>query len=242
MTRVQTPLPPFPPNMSGKIENVLIDMEAHQFRLAQEPFTIEELKLLFVDPQDRDVLSRAWDLVEPSGTVQELYTTPNAALPFDAHIIFSWHRFNTEKAFYVPHLAGSKASYPVSVRADAPAPLQDRFNGVYDQMVDVAYRFSQAIDVFKKLNDYTICKTPAQMRYVWPCLYTLVRKAGFPENAQLIAHPSERAGASVVVPPALLSRLKPTNDTVMRAMLVADITTNEKLPVHYRLKHSYRSN
>jgi hypothetical protein len=225
------------------IRSAIEKMETQQIKFAKQPFEPSELLELFIYPPYRKTLVDAYKLCEPSGATMDMYISvplPIAmASPSKPRVHFQWHHHNCKDGFYVPFKVGSHRDKPAFVRDDAPEHLKERFNQVCEDMIDIHWRFSQCLSVFYQLNKTKVCKTPAQMRYVWPCIYTLLKKAGFDDEADMVSEPSARAGDAVTVPNELAPLLKPTNDTILRALLLDDMQPNDKLPVGYSLDHSF---
>lgn len=219
-------------------------MEDKQARLAKEPFEAEDLLRLFVDPQDRAVLCRTWDLVEPAGTVQELYVrtdnpgyaTSHSTSAFN-FIKFHWTQSSLAKGFYVPYAVGSGVERPAELRQDAPKDVVQRFEAVTHTLTDIHWRFSRVKAVFQRLNQESVCRTPGAMRYVWPCIHTLANKAGLLAEAEATREPRERLGGNVWVPTSLINELKETNDTVLRAQFLDDVEPTGDVPIKYEMIH-----
>lgn len=241
----------FPGGIATNILMAISGMEAKQARLAREPFQPEDLLRLFVNPDDRAVLCRAWDLVEPAGTVQELFAqvdkpayalTDNSVHPF-VYMRFQWTRSTLQKGFYVPHRDGSAQDRPVRLRLDAPKELVERFMETAMTLTDIHWRFSLVRRVFNRLNKESVCRTPPAMRYVWPCIHTLCGRAGLTEAAEATREPNEKAGGKVMVPLTIINLLKETNDTVLRAQFLADVDAPvDDLPIKYELLHGFPTN
>lgn len=239
----------WPHKKEYKVTQIIEAMEKQQLELATQPFRPDDLLVLFVDPAVHDVLKQAWKLVEPSGSSQELWTicdkpakTMGAGGSAVAHLKFSWHYFQNADAFYVPKRAGAEKTTAVRFREDAPRHLVERFMQVATDYIDITWRFSLVLQTFKALNDPKVCTTLAQMRYVWPCIYTLMAKAGYPEEAALVEEASARAGDTVRVPFAMVPDLKPTHDTIMRALLLEDMIVQPPSPldIKYELDHDFK--
>jgi len=231
------------------IRRVITQLEMKQIKLSLQPFDAEELKLLFVEPCWRQTLTDAYSLVEPAGTTQELhvnidrplYTSdPNVTPHAPIRLTFTWHHHDCGNCFYVPHKAGASSSTAVRPRDDAPRELLEKFDQVCTDLIDVHWRFSQVAKVFTLLNNTNVCRTPAQMRYVWPCIYTLANLAKL-EVAESIASPSALAGKNVVVPSDVLQMLQPTNDTIARAMFLNDVEPSTTIPIHYIMAHGFET-
>jgi hypothetical protein len=156
-------MPPvaFPSGKGSKvtsIKEVIRAMETKQIDLAKQSFTPAELLVLFVDPEHRDVLRRAWDIVEPAGTTQDLWVEIDKPLYTlgesigtrspTAYLRFRWHRHNVNGGFYVPHNQGSKKEKAIQPRDDAPQDLVERFLGTASELLDIHWRFSQCLYVF----------------------------------------------------------------------------------------------
>ena len=229
------------------IKRAIINLERKQVQLSMQDFTSLDLLLLFVEPEHRETLVKSYALVEPAGTTQELNVVvarPDYAFEPNGgrlRMTFVWHYLNCDHCFYVPHKAGASAETAVRVRDDAPADLRDRFAQVCNDLIDVHWRFAQVLKVFDRLNKPGVCTTPAQMRYVWPCIHTLCRLAGMSELANQISTPSVRAGDKVRVPNEVMPLLHPTNDTIARAMFLEGVEPNQKPPIGYVLHHNFQT-
>jgi hypothetical protein len=230
-----------------QIRRAVYKLQAKQIELSMQPFDADDLLKLFVEPEHRKTLVKAWSLVEPAGTTQELNViVERPEYAFEENngrllMVFNWHRLNCENGFYVPHLAGAKAETAVHVRRDAPRELLDRFALVCQDLIDVHWRFAQVLKTFDRLNKPGVCATPAQMRYVWPCIHTLCRLAGYEALANEIATPSVRAGDKVRVPLDTMPLLHPTNDTIARAMFLQGVEPSVKPPIHYVFQNDFKT-
>lgn len=241
----------FTPKKSNLIRREIEAMETKQVKLAKQDFSALDLLDLFINPGYHDILRQAWDLVEPAGTTQELWALvdkPGHTLDSTApvgqrnpfcHLRFSWHRSNLERGFYVPYLTGSRKDKAVRFRPDADRDRIERFMQVATDLCDIHWRFSLCLSTFDALNKPGVCGTPAQMRYVWPCLFTLVTRALGEEEAIEIAEPSARAGDQVNLWGDLVQKVKPTNDTLMRALLLDDVEASGKPPINYDLVYDF---
>jgi hypothetical protein len=238
------------------IIRVIEAMEDKQVALSSDHFTSAELLDLFIDPKDHHVLTEAWNLVEPSGSTQELYavvdrpayanfnytadgTLDSTPLPATMYLKFSWHKHNCADCFYVPYRQGARKDTAVRFRPEANRDLIDKFVTTCMDLCDVHWRFSQALMVFKRLNVPGVCRTPAQMRYVWPCLYRLCRKAGFDDLADEIEQADPRAGDKVRVPAYLYPMLRTTNETIAKTAFLDDIEPGPGNGIRYVLGHEF---
>lgn len=235
----------------GSVRTAIIAMEDKQIKLAKQAFTIKDLLHLFVRPDIRQTLCDAYDLCEPSGRTEEMFVRADVPAPMlrpgmsseVVFTIFKWHRSNSPTGFYVPKREGAGRDNPAPFAPDAPQDLIDRFTMVQSDLMDIHWRFSNALWVLSKLNQSKVCSTLPQMRYVWPCIHTLMRKAKHYDDADAIAEPSLRAGEQANIPLDLRPWLQPTNDTIMRATLLDDVEdAGVKLPIEYSMSHSFPRN
>lgn len=236
-------------NEASSINEAIRRMCMQQVNGAKQPFSAKDLLELFVEPADRAVLCRAWELVEPAGTTQQLYCgflKPLNVLEGDlgrthAYLRFQWTYESLRHGFYVPSACGGRTNQAASVRPDARPELRDLINETFNTMLDIYWRFAQVHRVFNILNRPGACKTPAEMRYVWPCTYTLARQAGLHAIADTIENPSPRAGDTVgVFSRYAIENIHPTSNTIARAMLLNDVRVDlSHLPIPYDMLHGF---
>lgn len=231
--------------IAAKIHDAIREMEAHQKLLAHQSFSASDLLQLFVDPQHHNVLMQAYELCEPSGQTQELYVRCEVPLEWGggvAHVRFRWHAINVPHAFYVPHKGGMSTNYPARMQDGAPQELRDRFEQVSMDLMQVARNFALVQNTLTKLNKVGVCETPAQMRYHWPCIVTLLRRASgsYASLADNIENASMRAGDQANIPVAMRGPVKETNEIIARHMLLLDIPTPEKTGIEYELLEHFK--
>ena len=221
-----------------KVHDALTAMENKQLRLAQYPFKASDLLALFVDPEHHEALTKAYDLCEPSGHTQHLWVGREIAREYGggaAYFRFMWHAINAAHAFYVPYRAGASKDFPAVVRTEAPDDLVHHWDQTADDMVGIKYRFSRVHKALSQLNRPDVCSTLPQLRYHWPCIVPLLRKAGFDAHADSVAEPNMRAGGIANISPATGALAAETNQTVAAHQLIDDIPTPGELPIPYEI-------
>ena len=244
------------PCSSGKASSVIRAiqrMRDKQVNLAKQPFTLPELMEMFIKPEHREHLMYAYKHVEPSGITSTLYVKvdvpPEHAQYLTRHrdndgcfMKFSWYG-RQEDGFYVPEQEGSEERWAITSRYSGTASpeLLAKYDQVVSDLIDIQSRFALCERVFRNLNNPEYCKTLPQMRYVWPAIQILLKRAGFNEDAKAIAEASARAGDKVSIPPWLGNLLKETNDTIVRALMLDDMQDpgDDTLPVNYYLSDSF---
>lgn len=236
--------PPFTHNVTKAINATLSGMETLHQKLAKENFTAAELLDLFVDPAHHHTLTHAYQICEPSGQTQELFVRCEVPVEYGAgvvHMRFSWHGLDTPDGFYVPYRAGSTLMYACEIRyEDALADNIAKFERVRDDLIGIAYRHACVRRVFTALNRNAVCSTPAQMRYHWPCIVSLLRRSGNEEMAERLQNPSPRAGDGARIPKDLGPLLSATNDTVARHAFLVDIPTPPVPSIPYELRENFK--
>jgi len=222
-----------------KIHAVLDGMEQKHQRLAMQGFTAAELLRLFINPEHHHTLTHAYQLCEPSGHTQELYIrceVPNEFGGKVAYLRFSWHGLDTPHAFYVPYRQGSSQDYAAEIQYEtAPPDLVRKFEQVRDELIAIAFEYANTHKMFRALNRNAVCATLAQMRYHWPCIVSLLQRAGFDEEADKVRTASSRAGDGAHIPPQLAPLLRATNETVARHAFIEDVPDPAKVPITYKL-------
>lgn len=215
------------------IERAINAMRDKQVVMAKQSFTVEELMHLFVDPKHHEHLVYTYALTEPTGRMTKLHVRvdlPAEMIPFtdrpdDCFFRFKWHGSEHKPGFHTPHKEGAEDDYPAQLQPTAPPQYVEKYRQVERDLLDIQFRFAMVYKVFRGLNEPKHCKTLPQIRYVWPCIQILLKKAGYSEDAKALAEPSLRAGEKVALPPKLSSLLKDTNDTIVRAMMLDDVPT-----------------
>ena len=224
-------------------------LRVKQVRLASQPFTLDELMDLFVDESHHRELRYVYDLIEPSGITNHLWVAARVPIHLAQHqtnpacMHFNWWG-KQPSGFYVPNREGSEEKYAVGVlRKQADPALVERYDQVEQDLLDIHSRFDMCERVINSLNDTSVCRTLPQMRYVWPAIVILLKKAGYEDDAASVAQPSARAGDKSNVPEWLGALLKETNDTIVRATMLDDVEMPEgNLPVEYSLVDYFKTN
>lgn len=209
---------------AANIERAIHDIAQMQFKMHKYDFTANDLLRLFVAPDYREVLTNAYKIAPPRGFVSELYVTLPVVSDYGVEkgrLRFSWDCRSHRDGFTVPTDEGASPDTPVlELQADCPEELRKTFMRTFNDMVDIAYRFGMCKWVFQQLNKPTVCKTPPQLRYYWPAVLPLMRKAGFREEADAMNEASPRAGQAVRLPQDVAPYLKETNETLARAHFI----------------------
>jgi len=204
------------------LRNAVRAMAQLQFNRVRQPVSIATLRQLFVPAELRDLLTNAYAKAAPIGSVFDLYVghdTPFGRGGNQAKFRFKWDFGSVRDGFFVPHGFGNRELAPVvHYQSDADPYLRTEFDTLLTNLCDLSWRFGMVMHVLNKLNDAN--RTPAQLRFVWPAIVPLLRRAGFHADAEDIAEPSWRAGDSAKVPSELADYVKPAGDMVARATLV----------------------
>lgn len=231
---------PIPSRRISDVHKTIAYMQSKQERLTKQPFTTSELLQLFVDPDHHSLLVDSYQLCEPTGREYELFVRREVVPEHGggvAHIRFYWSGLSLSNGFYVPHRVGSSIDFPATVRPEAPAELVERFEQVADDLIGIRYRFDQVIKVLDVLNQPKVCRSLAQMRYHWPCIVTILRKANCHDLADSVSEPNARAGGEAVIPANTRRLLAETNRTITSHVLIDDIPDSDTpLPIQYDLR------
>jgi len=235
------PQPAFSGTKQHKVEQSITSYAFQQRRMHQESFTTEELKLLFIPEEWRRSLSQAYELTfaEPYGWQRIYVAFPNVQ-PLAMHkprISFTFNYDQNNTGFLVPSV-GYKVDSPAHVLESAPPELVERFNELVRHETQVSYEWGLVRWVFRELNKVEWCTTPAQIRYLWPCIYNLCRKQkSLEELAKSIEQASPRAGDKAKCPPWAIRHLKESYDVVARIALMDNLPVLDAIPatVSYEL-------
>ena len=216
----------FKPLISNAIVKAITDLAAMQYKLHKVDFTPEELLQLFIPPEQHALLLESYRLAAPRGFVSELYLTlpPKDAALMGVQVAsmkFDWDNRRHPDAWLVPNNHGASASMSIrTLQPACPPQLRETFLRMFNDMVAIAYRFGMCRWVYESLNNPKVCSNAAKLRYYWPCILPLLRKAGQPELASELAEPNVRAGEQVILPPDIRPYLKETNTTLARAHFI----------------------
>ena len=230
----------FKSNVSQGVIRAIHHFAQMQYKLYKHDFQPSELLRLFVAPERRELLHDSYEIAAPRGFISELYVQ----LPVDTSygvphvdLRFQWSSRDVPDAFLVPNDMGASVIRPVpGLQPDCPDELRKLFMRTFNDMVDIAFKFGQCVWVYEQLNNPNVCRTPAQLRYYWPAILPLLRKAGYHIMAQPIAEPNARAGASVNLPHDVAAVLKETNETLARAHFIEPEQANaKKFKLNYEL-------
>jgi hypothetical protein len=226
-TRQRSIQPAFNHAFASRIERTINDLAVKQNRLHQVQFSCEELRQLFIPPTQRRTLTHAYQLQEggPYG-FQQLYVAFSnpVCLPwYKPRMKFQFKWENTSDGFLVPR-QGWSSDNPATVLDDAPAELVEKFNDIVLYEVTTSFDWGLVKWVFNMLNNPEhACTTVAQIRYLWPCLVTLLQKSDLDEVARSVAEPSQRAGDRAKAPPYVMEHLKAAYDVVAKVALLEDL-------------------
>jgi hypothetical protein len=246
------PQPAFTRYKANNIQNAIRQMEYTQIALAKQPFELSELMQLFVDKKHHEHLTYTYDLVEPRAGTTQLYISVDMPVAMQqhvstdnrretAHMKFNWYG-KLPGGFYVPYSEGADEDRPTRImREQADPALVERYVQVEQDMLDIHCRFALCQEVFSRLNRHGVCNTPPQMRYVWPCIVTLMQRGNLADEAKELAEPSMRAGDKANVPADIAKYLKETNDTITRALFLEGVDRPEvDLPVSYEMYEPFK--
>lgn len=219
--------PPPPKAFSDSMEQyILRHINATGLRLQvmyMQQFTFEELKLLFIDPEDRSPLTHAYNRVRGNNiqTQQLFVNSPNG----NCRIRFrwDWRATDCDGSFFVPKSWGGQPSRPVVPRDDAPKELLDRYNDMAENLERTSREWGLVGYVFDQLNQNGYCNTPPQMRYVWPALPQILRYSGYHNEARQVAEASSRAGDKAKIPHTAAPYIRETYDIVTRSLMFDDL-------------------
>lgn len=202
----------------------------------QAQFNMDDIIRLFIPKEERDFLRKPFKECAPKGVNYALVV--NVAVPEeqepkgDFQIRFAWDN-RTTGGFFVPkRYSGGSETPVVTLSDDAPEDLIHRFREMAGDLNDISYKFGALKWVFDELNKLEVCRSPAQMRYIFPGIVPLLRQADLDIEADEIAEASMSAMPRSV-PPRVMDLLPAVNRVVAKAMLV------EKAPpvthqVHYQ--------
>lgn len=243
MKEKRTAQPPIPRKMVTPVLNVIDRMESKQIALAKQAFTATDLLTLFIKPEHHDTLTKAYELCEPSGHTQDLFSVWMAKAEYGGalvHLRFHWHGSDVPSGFYVPFLCGAQMDHSAAIRPEAPEDLQDRLRQTVHDMIDIHWNFVLVRNVFERLNRASVCPSLEGMRYHWPCIVPILRDARYPDLADAISDVNSRAGDRVMLTPYLRKHVAQTNRTVANHQLVSDLPDPPAPPIAYELRHNFR--
>jgi hypothetical protein len=224
------------------IMNAIDRMETKQVALAKQPFSMQDLLTLFIDPAMHEPLTYAYRVCEPSGHTQDLFVfrplgpEHNAG---SAYVRFYWHG-TIENGFYVPFDKGAQKRYPATIRDEAPAELVERFHQSAGDLVDIHYSFSLVRRALHGLNVPGVCPSIASLRYHWPCIVPLLNAARYSPMAEELIHHNVKEGDRARLSPTLRRLLGPSNQTVARHQLIDELEPPTQPPVAYELQHDFK--
>lgn len=218
------PVKAFSQSNENQIQYTIANMGKKQLSLYAQSFTPIELAELFIEPDDRNALFRAYALAGDSVSHNHnLYVD----LPWMKQwggiglLRFSWMTHEWKDAFFVPLLQGAEDTHALrGPRDDAPAELRDRYLNMAERMATLSYEYGLVRWVFLKLNQNGFCNTPAQMRWVWPPIVHILNEAGMKQQALELAQPSARAGDKARIPTEVQPFIRETYDIITRGLLI----------------------
>jgi len=214
----------FTTKQKGHLHSAINALAQVQFSRARTPVSIGTLRTLFVPAEMREVLTHAYRVAAPLGTVFDLWVqhfVPAERGSKPVTFKFRWDFAREKEGFFVPHGYGNRATQPATtLQLDAPEPMVEGFWLHLSRLCDISYRFGMVRHVLDSLDGTNT--TPAQVQFVWPAIVPLLRKAGHGTLAAEIETPKPRAGDSARVAPEISEYIKPANDMVARAMLIEE--------------------
>lgn len=222
----------FSDSMAYQIERAIVMTGMRMLVLNMEEFSFDELKLLFVEPDKRDFLTKAYQATKGHNiNNMELF----AQAPLNrCRIRFQWRYMDADGAFFVPRDEGGLRIHALTARADAPQELRERYEDMAERLERTSREWGLVRFVFTQLNQHGYCNTPPQMRYVWPAIPTLLNYAGLGDLAKTLAQPSSRAGDKARIPAQAAPYIRETYDIVTRSILVDNMnklsTTHQGWP------------
>lgn len=222
--------PPEPPrafksNVQASIEKTIPAIAIDLFNMAKRKFTAAELLDLFIEPSLRAPLTTAFSVAEGCGVHHELFVSlerwSTDRFTARGQLYFQFTYSGTPDGFFVPFRLGGRPNNPLHrCRTDADADLIDKFNDMVERVVRISYEWGLVLQVFKALNQPGFCATPHQLRYIWPSILPILKRAGQSDLVKELQHESARAGDKARAPAFIQPHLRETYDIVTRSILM----------------------
>lgn len=215
------------------IETAIKGTAWHHLGLFAEPFTMPQLADLFCPHQYLSALRTVYDIEEPGRACGEIV--------IDCAGLMTDNIFEADGDPYckcasaVLRICFDRASNPGGFVTPTPIfgsrtkPLGTAFLGLlrsdaYEifveevrQLIRLMGRWSMVLWTFNQLQ--TSVRSPHQMRYVWPAIYTLATQAKLP-MAPSLANASARAGMNANPDARCKPFLRPTYEVVANSVLL----------------------
>ena len=213
-----------------KLRAKIADLRATQLGSLNEPFTVDDLKLLFVPYEHREALCHVYNIEEENKAHGEIYfDLPRMCVEdikvFDFNEATSsistgvmriyFHRHNAPEGFITPTTIFGTRQRPIGDLLLPPPLLVRHFKDHTVQYLQTAFQWQLVDWVLIKLQNSL--RTPQQVRYVWPAIHTLSRMAELDLDLTM---PSQRAGMGARPDPMALPYLRSTNDVVSNSVLL----------------------
>jgi hypothetical protein len=201
-------------------------------RLSWTDWTHTELMQLFVPAPWRDALELAYEVSEGESP-QTLYAAVNSNPAVvqdgwvwrDARFCFTMMFHRSTVGFVVPK-QGRRPGNPACFQPDADPQLVEKYDDFVAQQTRISFEYGQMMFVLNQLN--LSCSTPTQVRYLWPSIVPLLRMAGLDQMARQLIAPSSRAGDGADCLPVVRDCLKPSYETMAKAMILADVENSDR--------------
>ena len=214
------------------VTQAIKDIAYHQLGLFAEPFSMSDMADLFCPPNLLAAVRQIYDVEEGSWAEGEVYIECAPLLneqifegegdPYcnctSAVLRLKWNRVQNPGGFVTPTPVFGSRGQPVGgFKGPLLTEAHGNFVAQVQQLIRIMGRWSMVLWVFDKLQ--VSVRTPQQMRYVWPAIYTLATQAGLP-MATSLAGVSSRAGMNASPHPLCKPFLKPTYEVVTNSVLL----------------------
>jgi hypothetical protein len=217
-----------------KLYNAITELAYVNLGVLADPWSSVELAELFCPPDLLRSATQIYSVEEKSQACGEIYIDlmklmpnipsmyaeyPNAVVvPSKLIMRLHFDRDTMPDGFITPKTVfGSYNDGIYQFNGSAPSELKERFIHQMHEMINAAGRWSTVRWVMGFLQGTV--RTPPQVRYIWPAVYTL-GTIGKIKDYQSLAEPSSRAALNAVVDPIVAPYLKPTYETVANSVLL----------------------
>jgi len=237
----------FKGSLEDKLQAHIHAIAQKLYRLAKPKFTGQELGLLFVPTQYRQMMHGAFALSHGADSHHNIFVRTaswSPDVPCRGTLNFEWYFSTAPDAFYPLRTWGATVEAPCTgPHDDAPADVREKFVETIRRMIHVSYEWGLVLRVFNELNQPSFCSTPAQMRYVWPPILQLLNGLELDAvDRRLITtlqHESMRAGDRARIPLPIQPYIRQTYDIVTRSIFLRDHEPNDETHggITYKLRN-----
>ena len=219
----------------NRVTNTIQETAHQQLGLFAEPFDMKELADLFCPPSMLASLRQVYDIEDPyqaRGQIhvdcasmvagEQIFDDDDLTARCECTRAVLRIRFDREKnpgGFVTPTPVFGDFHKPVDCNFKGPCATDahQKFTEEVQHLIKIMGRWSMVNWTLQQLQGSL--RSPSQMRYVWPAIYTLASK-GELTLAREIVTASARAGMNANPSSECKPFLRPTNDVVVHSVLM----------------------